>query len=164
MSSLSVWASAGESSVMGAHVVAAVLTSGIFIAAFFTAVALWFQTRRLHDIRNAGGSSKWMAILPPVLRMERILFSLLWAGFALLTALVLSGMFFGEVVWGRALVFNHKVVFTLVAWVVFGVLLLGRVMAGWRGLVAVRATIFGFALLFLAYAGTHFVLDVLLRR
>ena len=59
---------------------------------------------------------------------------------------------------------SHKVLLTLIAWLVFGVLLGGRKFAGWRGLTAVRATIFGFVLLFLAYAGTHFVMDVVLKR
>lgn len=77
---------------------------------------------------------------------------------------MLSGMFFGEMVWGKSLVFSHKVLLTILAWLLFAALLLGRVVAGWRGLTAVRATIFGFALLFLAYAGTHFVLDVVLKR
>jgi ABC-type uncharacterized transport system permease subunit len=50
------------------------------------------------------------------------------------------------------------------AWGVFATLLVGRYFYGWRGLNAVRATIFGFSLLFLAYVGTHFVMDILLKR
>jgi ABC-type uncharacterized transport system permease subunit len=99
-----------------------------------------------------------------VLVLERMLFRVLTLGFGLLTLLILSGMFFGEQVWGRSLIFNHKVVLTLWAWLVFAVLLAGRYVRGWRGLTAVRATIFGFALLFLAYVGTHFVFDVILKR
>ena len=92
------------------------------------------------------------------------MFRILSIGFILLTILVVSGMVFGEQVWGHVLALNHKVIFTLLAWLVFAVLLMGRYIYGWRGLTAVRATIFGFALLFLAYVGTHFVLDVILKR
>ena len=163
------WASGGDgaavpqmSLAMLLHEGLAILASSVFVAAFMLALLLWLQARRLHNVREAGVS--WLERLPPVLTLERILFAVLWVGFALLTVLVLSGMFFGELVWGRPLVLSHKVLLTLIAWLVFGVLLGGRKFAGWRGLTAVRATIFGFVLLFLAYAGTHFVMDVVLQR
>lgn len=163
------WASGGDgvavpqmSLAMLLHEGLAILASSVFVAAFMLALLLWLQARRLHNVREAGVS--WLERLPPVLTLERILFAVLWVGFALLTVLVLSGMFFGELVWGRPLVLSHKVLLTLIAWLVFGVLLGGRKFAGWRGLTAVRATIFGFVLLFLAYAGTHFVMDVVLKR
>ncbi len=144
-----------------AHILFAVFTSGVFIAALFLACTLWMQTRRLHHMRS---SPSFLDKLPPVLTLERLLFRILNIGFILLTILVISGMVFGEQVWGYALAFNHKVIFTLLAWLVFAILLIGRHIYGWRGLTAVRATIFGFALLFLAYVGTHFVLDVILKR
>ncbi|AXF84902.1 Inner membrane protein YpjD [Ephemeroptericola cinctiostellae] len=146
------------------HIAIAIATTFAFVTAFGVAILLWVQTRRLHDIRGGQGASSWLDRVPPVLSLERILFRVLWIGFVLLSVLVLSGMFFGEQVWGRPLVLSHKVVFTTLAWALFGVLLAGRSLAGWRGLTAVRATIFGFALLFLAYAGTHFVMDVVLKR
>jgi ABC-type uncharacterized transport system permease subunit len=142
-----------------AHIGVALLASGIFVAAFLLALTLWLQARRLRSA-NLGLMSR----LPAVLVLERMLFRVLTLGFGLLTLLILSGMFFGEQVWGRSLIFNHKVVLTLWAWLVFAVLLAGRYVRGWRGLTAVRATIFGFALLFLAYVGTHFVFDVILKR
>ena len=144
-----------------AHILFAVFTSGMFIAALLLACTLWLQTRRLHHM---GKNPSFLDKLPPVLTLERLLFSILSIGFILLTILVVSGMVFGEQVWGHVLALNHKVIFTLLAWLVFAVLLMGRYIYGWRGLTAVRATIFGFALLFLAYVGTHFVLDVILKR
>jgi ABC-type uncharacterized transport system permease subunit len=144
-----------------AHIVLAIVTSGIFVAAFLLALTLGLQARRLHRM---GGSPSLLDKLPPVLTLERLLFRVLNIGFVFLTVLMISGMVFGEVIWGHALLLNHKVVFTLMAWFVFAALLAGRYFYGWRGLSAVRATIFGFVLLFLAYVGTHFVLDVLLKR
>jgi ABC-type uncharacterized transport system permease subunit len=148
-----------RSALANAHIGVAVLVAGIFVAAFLLALTLLVQARRLRSA-DLGLVSR----LPAVLVLERMLFRVLTLGFGLLTLLILSGMFFGEQVWGRSLIFNHKVVLTLWAWLVFAVLLAGRYVRGWRGLTAVRATIFGFALLFLAYVGTHFVLDVILKR
>jgi ABC-type uncharacterized transport system permease subunit len=55
-------------------------------------------------------------------------------------------------------------VLSLIAWALFGVLLIGRSRFGWRGRVAQRWTLSGFAVLALAYFGTKFVLEQLLGR
>jgi ABC-type uncharacterized transport system permease subunit len=47
---------------------------------------------------------------------------------------------------------------------VFGGLLLGRRVWGWRGQKAIRWTLAGFLLLILAYFGSKFVLELILHR
>ena len=105
-----------------------------------------------------------LAPLPPLLTMERVLFRLIGAGFALLTLTVATGMVFSESLFGRPMRFDHKTVFTLFAWATFAALLIGRAMRGWRGRVALSWTLGGFAFLLLAYAGSRFVLVVILHR
>lgn len=148
------------------HLVAATLTTGVFIVALLLAVVIYFQAKHLHSAADLMHEAKnsWTSRLPPMLAMERLLVRVLTLGFILLSGLILTGMFFGEAVWGAPLKWNHKTLFTLLAWAVIAVLLLGRRSRGWRGLTLVRSTIIGFVLLFLAYAGTHFVMDVLLHR
>ena len=65
---------------------------------------------------------------------------------------------------GPLLPFDHKTVFTLLSWITFGVLLMGRRLRGWRGRIALRYTLSGLALLLLAYAGSRFVLEMVLHR
>ena len=59
---------------------------------------------------------------------------------------------------------DHKTVFSILSWLVFAFLLLGRLRFGWRGRKAVRVLYTGSLLLLLAYAGSRFVLEVILRR
>ena len=59
---------------------------------------------------------------------------------------------------------DHKTVFSLLAWVAFAMLLLGRARFGWRGRKAVRVLYGGALLLLLAYVGSRFVLEVMLGR
>ena len=73
-------------------------------------------------------------------------------------------MLFTETLFGQPLRFNHKTVFSILAWLVFAALLLGRARYGWRGRVALRWLLAGSVLLLLAYLGTKFVLEVLLGR
>lgn len=101
---------------------------------------------------------------PPLISMETLLFQIITLGFSLLTLTLLSGVLFSEQLFHKPLVFNHKTVFSIIAWLIFGGLLLGRWKAGWRGRTAIRWTLSGFGVLVLAYLGSKFVLEVLLHR
>jgi len=130
-------------------------------------VLMALQESRLHAPSGAARSG-WLnaAIdrLPALLTMERLLFRLIAFGFSLLTLTVLSGFVFSEQLFGTAFRWDHKTVFTLLSWLLFGALLAGRVWRGWRGKTALRFTLTGFATLLLAYVGSRFVLEVVLHR
>jgi ABC-type uncharacterized transport system permease subunit len=100
----------------------------------------------------------------PLLTLERLTFRFVMAGFVLLSATLVAGWAFGEQLYGRAWRWDHKAIFSLLAWITFAVLLLGRSRFGWRGRSAVRVLYAGAALLLLAYVGSRFVLEVVLGR
>ena len=124
----------------------------------------WLAPEAANDEPRDGVERRMLGALPPLLTMERMLFRLIAAGFVLLTLTVLTGIVFSEALFGRPIRFDHKTIFTLLAWAIFGALLTGRVTRGWRGRVALSWTLGGFAMLFFAYAGTRFVLEVVLHR
>jgi ABC-type uncharacterized transport system permease subunit len=148
------------------HLLVAILAYSLLTIAALHAVLMAALDRQLHA--GAAGESQAVSRLfrqaPSLLAMERLLFRLIGAGFVLLTATVLSGVLFSEYLFGRALRFEHKTVFALAAWLVFGGLLAGRVVFGWRGRVALRWTLAGFTMLLLAYVGSRFVIEVILSR
>ena len=143
-----------------AHVLIAMLAYAFFAIAAAHAILMTVIERRLHTKGGAPAPTG----LPPLLTMERLLFQMLGAGFVFLTLTVVSGVVFSEEIFGRALTFDHKTVFGLLAWLIFGVLLAGRVAYGWRGRAALSGTFAGFAALLLAYVGSRFVLEVVLGR
>ena len=147
------------------HLVCGTLAYGVLLLAAVHAALMGAAERALHG----GGASRWplggwLEQLPPLLVLERILFRLIGFGFLMLTLTTVSGVAFSEQVFGRPLSFDHKTVFTLVSWLLFGTLLVGRGLRGWRGRTALRFTLAGFALLLLGYVGSRFVLEVLLQR
>jgi ABC-type uncharacterized transport system permease subunit len=105
-----------------------------------------------------------LSSLPPLLTLERLLFRILALGFVLLTMTLATGALFSEEVFGKAFRFNHKTLFAVISWVIFGLLLAGRWRYGWRGRKALRWTLAGFLALLLAYIGSRFVLEVVLSR
>ncbi len=95
----------------------------------------------------------------PLLRLEKLTFRFVAAGFAALSATLLLGWWFANP-WR----WDHKTVFSILGWVVFAGLLVGRQAFGWRGRRATGWLYAGAALLMLAYVGSRFVLEVLLQR
>jgi hypothetical protein len=88
------------------------------------------------------------------------------AGFVLLSATLAAGFLFSETLYGpgKAWKWDHKTVFSVLSWIAFALLLLGRARFGWRGRKAVRFLYIGALLLLLSYVGSRFVLEVVLGR
>jgi len=122
------------------------------------AVAQVVVDRRLRSRRPLG----LLKILTPLESLESGCFHSILAGFTLLTLALVTGAFFIEDLFAQHLV--HKVVLAIIAWVVFGILLLGRWRMGWRGRQALRWTLAGYGLLGLSYFGSKLVLENILGK
>jgi ABC-type uncharacterized transport system permease subunit len=158
-------ASAADSLAFRAHLVIAIAAFSLLTIAAMHALLMASMDRSLHSAgRSESPFGRVLAEVPPLLAMERLLFRLIGTGFLLLTAALVSGVLFSEQLFGRALRFDHKTVFTIASWIVFAGLLVGRHFFGWRGRTALRWTLVGFVMLMLAYVGSRFVLEVILRR
>ena len=145
--------------VASAHLVVALLAFALFVIAAVQAAAMLALQQDLHrGLADTSGS------IPPVLTLERWLFGLIAIGFVLLTATLASGVIFSESLFGKPVQFTHKTLFSGLAWLLFGVLLAGRWRWGWRGRKALRWVVIGSLLLLIGYAGSKFVLEVLLGR
>lgn len=138
------------------HIVLALLAYGLLTIATLQALLLSFQDYQLKHKHTTG----IVQLLPPLQTMEALMFQLLWAGEILLTILIISGLVYTEdlVEQNQA----HTMAFSLIAWVIYAVLLWGRHRLGWRGKIAVRWTLGGFAALMLAYFGTQLIYQVVL--
>ncbi len=159
---------AGKSQWFSWHIAVSTLAYGALTIAAFQAVLMAMQESRLHSLASAVTQRGWLSgaldRLPALLTMERLLFRMITIGFMLLTLTMLSGIFFSEQVFGKPFRFEHKTVFTLLSWLLFGALLTGRQWRGWRGKTALSFTLTGFATLLFAYVGSRFVLEVVLHR
>ena len=142
------------------HFIIAMLAYSLFTLAALHAMLMAVAERQLHS----GRLSRTIANLPPLLTMEALLFRLIGIAFVLLTLTLVSGIVFSETLFGKAFRFDHKTLFAITSWLLFGVLLFGRHRWGWRGRIALRWTLAGFIALVLAYVGSRFVVEVVLER
>jgi len=133
----------------------------LFGAAVLHALMLDASERRLRGgLSLAAAPASGASMGMPLLRLERLTFRFVEAGFVVLTATLLLG-FATTVQWRWN---DHKAVFSMMAWAVFAALLIGRYQRGWRGRRATRWLYAGAVLLLFAYVGSRFVLEVLLGR
>lgn len=140
------------------HAGFALLAYATLAIAALLAIMLWLQERALRRREF----HRWLRALPPLVQLETLLFRTIAAGFVLLSATLLTGVLFVEDLLAQHLV--HKTVLSVLSWLTFGALLLGRWRRGWRGVVAVRWTLAAMALLVLAFFGSKFVLEMVLGR
>jgi ABC-type uncharacterized transport system permease subunit len=123
-------------------------------------VHAWFMNHAERRIRLGRDSQSGL----PLLTLERLTYRFVAAGFVLLSATLVVGMLFGEVVYGHAWRWDHKTVFSVLSWLTFAVLLVGRTGFGWRGKRAASVLYVGSAFLLLAYVGSRFVMEIVLGR
>ena len=149
------------------HFIVATISVGLLSLAAMHAMLMSVQDRALHRqlaIVPNSRAAHWLEELPPLMTMESLLFNLLYVGFALLTLTVFSGLLFSQTLFGRPLVFDHKTIFALASWFLFGGLLIARWRVGLRGRAAIRWVLSAYTALLLAYVGSRFVLEVILQR
>ncbi|WP_346836881.1 cytochrome c biogenesis protein CcsA [Microbulbifer sp. SAOS-129_SWC] len=140
------------------HALLSITAYSLLTIATLQAIYLYYQNQQLHN-HKPGGISR---LLPPLQTMESLLFGLVAFGQILLTASLITGFLFVDNLFAQHLV--HKTVLSILAWLLYSVLLWGHWKLGWRGNTAVRWTLAAFAALMLAFFGSKLVLEVILHR
>ncbi len=143
---------------MNTHILTSIISFSLLNIAALQALLLAFQDQQL----KSRPPKPFILSLPPLQTMESLLFQMLSAGLLFLTISLVSGFLFIEDLFAQHLV--HKTVLSILAWLIFTGLLVGRSLYGWRGRTATKLTLAGFILLILAYFGSKFVLELLLHK
>jgi ABC-type uncharacterized transport system permease subunit len=142
---------------IASHVFLSITAYALLALAVCQSVLLKIQERHLH----ARKINVFVSKLAPLETMERLLFQSLRIGFYLLTLSLATGFIFIDDFFAQHLM--HKTVLSLIAWIIFATLVIGRGFFGWRGKQAITATQIGFAILVVAYYGSKFVVERLLN-
>jgi ABC-type uncharacterized transport system permease subunit len=142
-------AAAWKTSVRAAHIIPAVLGTAFLFVTFTTSIIYLAQERGLKEHRPLN----FFLALPSLERCDRLSYISLGWGFAFLTLVVITGAFTnsytsGDLSW----IMREK--FSLLAWLLFAVVIYDRVFAGrWRGRLSSYLCIIGFVAIILRMAG-----------
>lgn len=140
------------------HILVSVATYGLLTLAAVAGSAVLLQERALKRKRRG----LLTRLLPAVAACEELQFRLL-AGSELVLGLgLLTGMATQYFVSGAVLEFDHKTLFSILTFVVIGILLVVQRRSGLAGRRAARFVLLAYLLLTLAYPGVKFVTDVLI--
>jgi ABC-type uncharacterized transport system permease subunit len=131
------------------HVALATLGMALFFVAAAMSLIYVLQERALKNKRTLA----FLDRLPPLDRADRAgLEAMVW-GFPLFTLGIVTGMVLSASEYHRVLLFQAKQVFPILAWLIFGTVLLARVARGFRGRRAAYLTMAGFVLGLLTIVG-----------
>lgn len=119
------------------HILLSILTFSVLCMAAALSLVVSLQEYLLRSSHTEG----ILRSLPPLESMEHFLFQALWMGFLLLTSDLILSFFAFSHLFGAMLI--HKTILSLLAWVVFATLLIGRLAFGWRGIKALHLTFLG---------------------
>ncbi len=125
------------------HVVMSFLGDAVFALAFSASVLYLLQERRFKAHRGRGA----LRHLPSLETLDRVNYACLKWGLIFLTLGIMSGIIWAHEAWGRFWQGDWKLIFSLVTWLLYVVLLQGRITAGWRGRWAATLTIWGFVVI-----------------
>ncbi len=140
------------------HIIISILAYSLLSIAAAHAVVLAVQDHQLRHKKPGG----FVRALPPLQTMETLLFQMIGLGFFLHSLSLITGFVYLDDMFAQHIV--HKTILSILAWVIFAILLWGRWRFGWRGATAIRWTLGGFTVLFFAYVGSKWVLEVILHR
>ncbi|MEO0576110.1 MAG: cytochrome c biogenesis protein CcsA [Pseudomonadota bacterium] len=140
------------------HAVLSLLAYSFLASGAVLAMASLVQDSQL----RAAKVNRLSSVLPPLMATEQFLATLTTAGFVFLLMAITSGFVFVEDLFTQHL--THKSALSLGALVIFGLLVVGRRAAGWRGRRMLHLYLAGFAVLVLAYFGSKIVLEVMLDK
>ena len=136
-----------RSAILPFHVAANLMGVALFTLAFAAAVAYLVQEKRLKQKKLDGVMQR----LPPLDALDKAEHRFLILGFPMMTIGILTGTLWAKEVEAGGAAEITRAAFGYVSWSLFGLVLLLRAAAGWRGRRAAYGTIagFGFAVLVL---------------
>ncbi len=138
------------------HIPLMILSVAALTISFLTAIMYLIQERQLKLKR----SSFLLDKLPSLEASDEISYKSLWFGFFLLTLGMITGMIWSRYLRGIYWSWDYKEIWALITWMLYAILLHGRMLSAWRGRKAAYLAIVGFVLIVFTFAGVSLIFNV----
>ncbi|MEW6187451.1 MAG: c-type cytochrome biogenesis protein CcsB [Thermodesulfobacteriota bacterium] len=133
------------------HVGTIFIGNGAFAVAFLAGIMYLLQERQIKSKRPGPLYRR----LPSLEVLDALNYQALIIGFPFMTLGMLSGSIFAQYTLGSFWRWDPKEVWSLITWLLYGVLLHGRLVSGWRGRRSALIAIAGFLVLIFSFLGLN---------
>lgn len=133
------------------HIILALLGNAALTLAFLGGIFYLVQERQLKQKKFGFFYRR----LPSLEQLDGLNYWCLTVGFPLLTAGIISGSLYAQYTLGSFWNWDPKEILTLIAWLIYAVLLHERLTVGWRGRRAALLAICGFLVLVATFVGAN---------
>lgn len=140
-----------QSAWLPAHVAPVFLGYAIFVLASCVSLVYLLQERQLKAKRRMGVAKRF----PSLETLDELNYRCVAWGFALFTIGIVTGSILAKAVWGTFWSWEPVQMLSVVAWLIYAVLLQTR-SAGWRGRRAATLTLVGFVVLIVSFISLNF--------
>lgn len=147
-----------ESNWLFAHILSALASFGVLGFSAICAGSYLYKSTQIKDHTKKGLHSK----LPSLATLDKLEFSALAMGQTFLAISIISGGWYYYDLTNSFMIFTHKFIFTLLAFVLVVMLIFMRLFLGTRGRFASRLILIVFSLLSLGFVGSKVVLEFLI--
>jgi len=138
---------------MMVHVPAMFASYAAFANAFGMGLAYLVQERQIKSKKPTGLSYR----LPPLEDLDRLIFKTIAWTFPLLTVGLIMGAFWAHAVWHTWWVWDAKVLWSVLTWLIYSIYLGLRLLSGWSGRRTAYLSMAGFALVLFTYVGVNYL-------
>jgi cytochrome c-type biogenesis protein CcsB len=126
------------------------------------ALALSCGTGLLYLLQEKGIKSKapgfFFKRLPSLDFLDKVGYTCLTTGFALMTIGLAAGFIYAKIIWGKFWSWDPKEILSVGSWMIYAALLHLRMYSGWQGRRSAIVTIIGFIIIVLAFLGIKLVI------
>lgn len=129
------------------HIALVFLGEALFTIAFIAGVLYLFQEKRIKSKRMGNFLKK----LPSLTALDNLNHVCLLVGFLLITIGLALGLLFAKETWGASWRWGPKETWSLVTWLLYAVLIHGRLSTGWRGRKAAVGAVLGFGIILFTF-------------
>ena len=125
------------------HIALILMGEALFTVAFISGVLYIFQENQIKS-KHVG---KLLQSFPSLTTLDRMNHLCLMIGFPLVTIGIALGLLLAKELRGTAWDWGHKETWSMITWILYAVLIHGRLSSGWKGRKAAWGAILGFAII-----------------
>jgi len=129
------------------HIILVFLGEALFTIAFMAGVLYILEERQIKSKRLGG----FFMRLPSLNTLDNLNHTCLLVGFPLITVGLALGLLSARAVWGDLWHWGNKETWSLITWVLYAVLIHGRLAAGWKGRKAALGAVLGFGIIIFTF-------------